>query len=64
MYLFDLNMSKHSPRRVLREMFLKNSTELTEITTACRSSLIMRVQSAWIKSNFYIHILSGTGVFQ
>ena len=30
MYLFDLNMSKHPPRSVLKKVILKDSAELTE----------------------------------
>ena len=43
---------------------LKNSAELTGKQLCVGVSLIMRVQAAWIESNFYVHILPGTVVFQ
>ena len=52
MYFFYLNMSKHSPRSVLKNVILKNSAELTGKQLRAGVSFIMRVQAAWIESNF------------
>ena len=65
MYLFDLIMSKHLPRECSkRKIFSINSAELTGKQQCAGVSFIKRVQAAWIGSNFYVHILPSTGVFQ
>ena len=75
MYLFDLDMSNIKSKGLAQEGTLKNSAELTGKQLCAGVSfiimkvqgvsfIIMKVQASWIKSNFYVHILPGTGVFQ
>ena len=58
-------MSKHLPVECSKgKIFSINSAELTGKQQCAGVSFIKRVQAAWIGSNFYVHILPSTGVFQ
>ena len=69
MYLFDLDKSNIKSEALAQECsksqgILKNSDEFTGKQLCAGVSFIMKVQASWIKSNFYVQILPGTGVFQ
>ena len=68
MYLFDLDMSNTNSEALTqdcskRKVFLKILQNSFENNYCAGVSFIMKVQASWIKSNFYVLILPGTGVF-
>ena len=69
MYLFYLNMSNIKSKALAQEcskrkVFFKTSAELTGKQLCAGASYIIKMQTAWIKSNSYVHIAPGAGVFQ